>query len=244
MLLENLRNQEDKQSENWILNSVWAFFFIGTLVFFWPSLIKPFGFFEFWTIKGDLWSAITKVWPLYLWGTGMTMLAIISSGNLQYDQRDPGSLFAIGVIRSVLAGVLEEVCFRWLLFLSAMVMIPFMNWLLLGFMGLDIIKFIYVSILCPVANFFTLGWLEEYLLNGYGWAVAAAIVSSNGRFRNGHAYLGWGGFVNSWFIGMYLHLVVFTNGLIAAIIIHFLYDFFIFTLEAIMVGLAKKQRFS
>lgn len=240
MLLE-AKDTEDHE-DDWLEKSVWALICIGILVYFWPSLIEPFGFFEFWSTKGDLWQSVWKAWPLYLWGVSVTAFILLYSGRIMYDSREPSTVFVVGIIRSTLAGVLEEIAFRWLLFLSAVVMIPFANWLLLGFAGIDIVKFIYVGILCPIANFFTLGWLEPYLLNGYGWAVGAAIVSSNGRFRNGHAYLGLGGYVNSWFIGMYLHLVVFTNGIIPAIIIHFMYDFLIFTTEAILLAVAQRQR--
>jgi hypothetical protein len=141
----------------------------------------------------------------------------------------PGEILFAGFGISLWAGVMEEICFRWLLFIAAIVLIPVFDWLLLGFIGLHIVQWIF-EILSIVANFFTLGYLETYLLNGHGWAVAAAIMSTNGQFRDGHRYQGLIGLTVSWFMGMYFFWMMFTYGLIATIVVHFLYDFFIFLL--------------
>ncbi len=216
----------------WPLKAVWAFMLVGALVFFWPSLIKPFGFFEFWTTKGDFWVAVKGAWPWYAWGFSATLLFLIF-GKVKSTTDTPGEKFVYGTLISIWAGVAEEMAFRWLLFFSAIVMLPVINWILGGFMGIELLRWLYEDILCPIANFFTFGYLETYLMNGYGWAVGAAVISSNGRFRNGHSYQGLLGLVNSWFFGMYMHWVVFKYGILPAIFIHFFYDFIIFTLEAI-----------
>lgn len=216
----------------WPLIAIGAFLFIGGLVFFWPSLIKPFSFFEFWTTKGDFWEAVKGAWPWYAWGFGATFLSRVFS-KTSLTQVIPTEMFVHGTVISIWAGVAEEIAFRWLFFFSAVVILQLFNWIFGGFMGLELIHWLYQYILCPVANFFTLGYLEPYLLNGYGWVIAAAVISSNGLFRNAHAYSGLLGFINSWFFGMYMHWVVFKYGILPAIFIHFLYNFIIFTLEAI-----------
>lgn len=236
-------SDEDKSGSNFISSAVFGFIVIGALVFFWPSLIAPFRFFEFWTIKGSLWEATKTAWPLYLWGIGVTAISLLIKKD-ELRGENPIEIFLGGTVISLAAGVLEEMAFRWLIFFSAIVMIPVMDWLLLGFMGLHWIKWIYVVVLCPVANFFTLGYLEHYLLNGYGWAVAAAIISANSDFRDGHRYLGPLGYVNSWFLGMYFFWVVFNHGLIAAMTIHFLYDFFIFCTVAFGASLVGRRRWA
>lgn len=50
--------------------------------------------------------------------------------------------------------------------------------------------------------------------------------------RNGHAYQGWFGTINSWFLGLYFFYIMLTHGLLAAIVVHFTYDFIIFTIRA------------
>lgn len=236
-------SKEGTCGSNFISKTAYSFIIVGILVFFWPSLIEPFSFFEFWTIKGSLWAAVKNAWPIYFWGISVTtVMFVIKRDSLPGE--DPIDILLNGTVMSILAGILEEIAFRWLIFFLAIVMIPVMDWLLLGFVGLHLIQWIYVVILCPIANFFTLGYLEEYLLNGYGWAVAAAIISANGDFRNGHRYLGWPGYINSWFLGMYFFWVVFNYGLIAAIIIHFLYDFFIFCTVALGTSLIGRRRWA
>lgn len=175
--------------------------------------------------------AVYNAWPMYVWGAGLTLFAIIFLGQREYGGKI--ELLFSGFFKSVFAGVVEEICFRWLLLFSALVMLPVLDFIFLGFMGIHLIEWLYDLILCPIANFFTLGYLESYLESNSNWVIGAAIISSNGRFRNGHAYLGPFGLVNSWFGGMYLHWVVFTYGLIPAMVIHFLYDFVIFSLVAL-----------
>lgn len=235
-------SDQDKGESNFISNATWAFILIGLLVFFWPSLIAPFSFFEFWTIKGSLWDAVKNAWPIYLWGTSVTAFGLLLTGSK--GRANAVKVFIDGTTRSIAAGVLEEISFRWLIFFSGIVMIPVFDWLFLGFMGFHWIKWIYGVVLCPMANFFTLGYLEHYLLNGYGWAVAAAIICANGNFRDAHKYLGRLGYVNSWFLGMYFFWVLFTYGIVAAIIVHFLYDFFIFTVKSIAVACNRRRKWA
>lgn len=222
----------DSAQTPWPLRAIWAFVFIGALAFFWPNLIKPFGFFEFWTTKGEFWEAVKGAWPWYTWGFGVTFLFLIFQ-KVKFTLDTPGKKFVRGTLISIWAGVAEEMAFRWLFFFSAIVILPVLNWIFGGIIGLELIRWLYQYILCPAGNFFTFGYLEPYLLNGYGWAVGAAVISSNGRFRNGHAYQGPLGLVNSWFFGMYMYWVVFKYGILPAMFIHFFYDFIIFTLEAI-----------
>lgn len=222
---------EKSKEVPWPVRAILFFVFIGVLVSFWPTLIKPFGFFEFWDMKGDFCEAVKNAWPWYAWGFGVTFLALFSNEN-KPTPGTPGEKFLGGTLISIWAGIAEEIAFRWLFFFSAIVMLPVVNWILGGFMGLELLRWLYQYILCPIANFFTFGYLETYLLNGYGWAVGAAVISSNGRFRNGHAYQGPLGLVNSWFFGMYMHWVVFKYGIMPAMFIHFLYDFIIFSLRA------------
>lgn len=221
----------EEKADNWIGSAVSAFVVVGILVWIWPGLIEPFTFFEFWSLKAPLWDIVIDSWPLYVWGVGASFAFMFLKDD--WDCGNFGDLLVSGFFKSLFAGVLEEIAFRWLLFFSAIISIFILDFLLLGFMGVHPIEWLYSHILGPVANFFTLGYLEPYLLNGYGWLVGAAMISSNGRFRNGHSYQGLFGLVNSWYAGMYLHWVVFNYGLLAAICIHFFYNFAIHTFVAV-----------
>lgn len=223
----------------WPILAILGFLFFGGLVFFWPSLIKPFTFFEFWTTKGDFWDAVKGAWPWYTWGFGVSFLLLVFR-EVEITLDTPLEKFVSGTFISIWAGIAEEMAFRWIFFFSSIVMLPLLNWIFGGFIGLELIRWLYQYILCPIANFLTFGHLEPYLMNGYGWVVGAAVISSNGRFRDGHAYQGFFGLVNSWFLGMYMHWVVFKYGILPAMFIHFFYDFIIFTLEAIFSIFTKR----
>ena len=223
---------EEATGTAWSILAFKVFIVIGALVFFWPDLIKPFRYFEFWTVKGAFWEAVKESWPLYVWGVSATFFFMFFR-RIRYTCDSPMDKFISGAWKSIRAGVLEEMAFRWIFFFSAIVLLPVANWLMGGFMGLDIIRWLYQYILCPFANLLTFGHLEPYLMKEYGWVIGAAVVSSNGRFSNAHSYQGLLGLVNSWFFGMYMHWVVFKYGILPAMFIHFLYDFFIFTLEAV-----------
>jgi hypothetical protein len=231
------KNEEESAGSDYRVTAAISFVFVGLLSFVWPNII-PFPFWSFWEVKGSLLEAVLFSWPIYLWGGGATALALFTVLNRYVST--PEEIFLDGVWVSVKAGFFEEICFRWLIFLSAIVMLPILDFFLLGFLGLHVLEWIYMGILCPIANFCTFGMLDPYLTGQYGWAAAAAVMSTNSKFRNGHAYLGIIGFVNAWFIGMYFFMLTFKYGLIAAILVHFLYDFIIFSVEALDAYVEKK----
>lgn len=204
--------------------SLASFIIVGLVTYFWPKAL-PFRFFEFWEIKGSLWEPIYNAWPLFLFGIALNAFGLFSKRDEYKDS--PGEILLAGFGISMWAGAAEEICFRWLIFLNGILVLPLLDGIIHWCTGMRPIQDIY-AFLCPIANFFTLGHLEKYLMNGHGWEVAAALMSSNGQFRNGHFYQGLRGATISWFAGMYFFWVMFNYGLIAGIIIHFLYDFFIF----------------
>lgn len=58
-----------------------------------------------------------------------------------------------------------------------------------------------------------------------------AVMWSNTQFSGGHQYQGFSGVLHSSIIGFYMIYLAFTFGLIYAIVVHFLYDLFIFSSE-------------
>lgn len=190
-----------------------------------PDLL-PFGLFEFWMMKGSLLEAIVISCPVYIFGMGINAYYLFRTYN-KYSET-PSDILLAGTLISLRAGVVEEVVFRWLIFMSSTIMLPALDWLLLGFMGLNVVQWVYIGVLCPVANFFTFGLLKQFLLHSAKWSIGAAIINANSRFRDGHAYQGIVGFTISWFMGMYFFWLMFTYGLVAAIVVHFLYDFLIY----------------
>jgi len=104
--------------------------------------------------------------------------------------------------------------------------------------GLDY-QFLYEAIAGPLANWMTLGFLEGYLFHPYSWTVGAGILMSNATYQDGHKYQGLFGRINSWFLGMFFFWMVVTYGLISAVVVHFLYDFLIFSTVAVFAAFRR-----
>ena len=171
--------------------------------------------------KFDL-TGLVKVWFIFAWAFAATWVL----GKLfgQSDE-DPAEIFTSGLWISLNAGVFEELIYRWLVFFSAMVVIPVFDWVI----PWDLWRLLYTEILIPLANFTTFGALEPQLYHPASWVVGAAIVSASIAFRDVHAYLGLIGLVNSWFFGMVMFYLTFNYGILVAIIAHVLYDVIVFS---------------
>jgi hypothetical protein len=205
---------------------------ISSLFFFWFWGIWfdehfPVGMFDFFS-ETNIVGGIKASWPIFIWAGGFTLVVAILTKNSMTRNLKAEQEFAKGFWSSLGAGIFEEICFRWALFLGATVGVQFINWLLLGFVDgwMGPIQWLHVTIFGPLATFMTFGYAEG-LMSGMGWVVGAAILSANAKFRDGHKYLGIVGIINSWYIGLFFFYLAFTYGLLAAIVVHFLYDLLI-----------------
>lgn len=203
----------------------------GVFNLIWPGWL-PFGFFQLWNLHGTsvdqwLWAGC----PVFLWAFVVTTLTSVFTRTDLHERRNAEKIFAEGAKVSFLAGVFEEIFYRWFFFLGAILLVKFLNFLFFGFLGFGILENLHLYVLGPLANFFTLGYLKDYIANPSVWYVGAGVLSANAFFRDGHKYLGAIGYVNSWFLGMYFFYITFNYGLLAAIIVHFLYDLIIFTVQ-------------
>lgn len=192
-----------------------------------PSSI-PFTYFELWHTTGNLSDWCTTSWPILAWAIGLTFLVSILTRNSDEENIYAEYLLRNGFWVSLRAGLMEEILFRWLLLMLWIPMVKVINFIFLGFIDLGLIEIIHLHIIAPIANFFTMDILKEQVGNPNNWSLGAAIIIANSKFRDGHKYLGLIGFVNSWFIGMFMFYLLFKYGLVAAIVVHFLYDLFIY----------------
>ncbi|MCH7759126.1 CPBP family intramembrane metalloprotease [Patescibacteria group bacterium] len=233
MLLAKKKESKSNGGKNYFVSAFWAFIVILLIKWFFPSVI-PFGIFEFWTAKAPLWSAIIASWPIFLWVSTVSFIFYFLEPNSPYVNHNPEEEFLIkGFVISAFAGLTEEIVFRWLFFLNAIWSVKLVNWLFFGWFGWGIPQGFYTYLIVPVANFFTLGSFADILYHPLGWFVGAAVIIANAKFRAGHKYLGIFGYINSWFIGMFLFWLMFQYGLLACIVVHFLYDFIIYVIRYI-----------
>jgi hypothetical protein len=211
-----------------------------------PDVI-PFELGTFWTFDQPIWTAFTAsvllIWPVLAAGLLLTLIRAPRQRHLQRELALYGAegaqVIRLGPARMVLQSALEEVAFRWLLFYAAIAGATFADFALLGFADLHPVRWLFTEVLIPVADFATFGMLHESLSVG-AWAVAAAMLASNGRFRNGHLYQGIIGWIWSWYMGMFLFLVMFEHGLPAAIAVHVVYNLITLALHVAISGVVPR----
>ena len=195
----------------------------------------PISVLSFWTFSNDVPALAAATMPVLIWGAVATFVLTTPS---RFETAS--SILAKGICISLLAGVLEELTYRWLRFLCATIGMQVINFIFFGFAGFGILEWFYLTIMGPLVNFFSFHGLEDELLGGE-WIVGAAIVMANSQFRDAHKYLGWIGYVNSWFLGLFLFWVTFNHGLPAAILIHVLYDLCVFSALALKTAVLRKH---
>lgn len=189
-----------------------------------------------WQYKTSVGAGLASVWYIFAWAFVLTsIVAAVLIWKRVPSTSSASSQFVGGLAISALAGVVEEIIFRWLVVLSAPAGLTLANWITFGF-----VKWFNVHLLLPFANWLTLGILAPQLHDS-NWVMAAAILSAAAAFRKQHAYLGLFGYVNSWFIGMVMFYLVFNYGIITAIVAHFAYDAIVFSLLAASAAFRPRE---
>ena len=276
------------EGSNYLTNSLFACLVILIANGWWPEILAPFKTFgaPFWVLNGTWREWLGSVWPLFVWGCVVTLVLQLTRNSgfgqfLRPRGDTAGEILSKGTLISLWAGIMEELTFRWLLYLGGIIALVVSNWLwgtafvyviltglsiglilwvnsltkwdnvlpailtgmacLAGIIALavhglylDPVKWVFGALLVPLADFTSLGKMHTILYQPHSWAAGAAVVSVNALFRDGHKYQGWFGWVNSWFLGLVFFWVMFTYGLVAAMVVHFLYDFLIFATVALV----------
>lgn len=184
--------------------------------------LYPYGLFKLLIPQGNYQQWLLAAAPVLLWGTGATAWACSrfpGTGEFSFEaERALGK----GILVSLRAGILEEICFRWILFLGFIPVLYFANQFCFWAFHIEGPKVLFYGFYAPLADSFTLGFLHVQLTGD--WLIAASLLSVNFRFQDEHAYLGWVGYINSWFFGMYMFYMLFHFGLLACVLAHILYD--------------------
>jgi hypothetical protein len=213
------------------------------IMWIWPNVV-PFGFFEFWSPKGTVTEWLTASWPIFAWAACTTTIIAFATKNNWYTNAFAEDILKDGFVTSAKAGIGEEITFRWLFFLDAVVAVKISNFLFFGFLGFGIPAWFQLHFTGPIADFVTHHSMHNLLFHPMGWAVGAAMLSTNAFFRDGHRYQGPLGLINSWVIGMFLFWLMFRYGLPAAILVHFTYDFIIYFIRFLDAAMERKMGYA
>lgn len=203
---------------SYVIKFVVVLGFVGFLSLFWRDmfLVNTGRYFHYDS------AGVTAVWPLFILPA---LMAIVGRRTNSFSSR--GTLLGRAVWLSLNAGIWEELIYRWLFFLGAMVMIPFFNLITFG-----LVKLLYVHLLIPFTNFATFGMLDSYL-HSSNWVLGAAIVSASASFRDAHEKHGFFGKIIVWYAGVVLFWVMFNYGIATAMAVHTLYDLIVFVPRAL-----------
>lgn len=234
-----------------------CFIWMMVLSSLFPQLFAPLTPFSVWETKGGIADWIRAGLPVLIWGGSFTLVVSLLTRNSKAENRESLRYFLSGWYISILAGVTEEIRFRWLFFMLSTASIKMTNWVFGGFwqnilhpailswlrshlwlpaydlLFTGIIRWAHVYIGGPCFNLLTFGHLVEWLVNPNVWAVGSALLVVNAKFRDGHTYQGPIGVLNSWVLGFHFFWLTLTWGLPAAIVVHTLYDGLIFTIGAL-----------
>ena len=215
-----------------VVMTVWALFSAGYYAFvtkFWPWVV-PYGFWDLWQTHGTIADWLTAGIPMFIWAIVLNGLILFNTKNKPEQNRHAEGGLVFGIIRSVWAGVSEEILFRWLIFMGAFAAIACCNFLFFGgWLHFGVAEFLQVHLTGPVADFCSTGYMHQYLNNTENWMLGAAIISANIKFRDGHKYQGLLGLINSWYAGLFLFYIMFNFGVPAAILVHAVYDILCYT---------------
>src|SRR4029453_14342695 len=176
----------DKQKErgrNYLVSAFVGAIFVAIVLAIWPDTL-PFTYFQFWTPKGAVLDWLRTSWPIFAWGVGVTTIASIITRNKPEENRNAEGNLAKGFVVSAWAGVMEEICFRWLIFMSSIIGVKIVNFLFFGFAGLGIAEWLQVHLLGPIANFFTIGIISGVIGSLFTWGIGAGLLGANGFFRD------------------------------------------------------------
>lgn len=212
---------------------------VGVAYTFLKSWIHaPISFMGIWSSHSSMATGLHAAWFIFAWGIGLTILSgLILAARRVPREYEPGHILAKGTWISLNAGFFEEIMYRWLMLFGAMITLKIFNVITFG-----LVKWFYTTALIPLANWASFGLLDHQLGGTYGWLFAAAIVSANVRFKNGHEYQGLLGMINAWYIGLLMFYLAFNYGLWTAIVAHILYDLCIFWTRSATTCLQPRNR--
>lgn len=239
----NFRDMENQVAAHVYAHSIqigFFFLFVAVIQFF-ISDATPYGMFDLWKSTGTLTEWLTIGIPIFIWAVVVNGWQCYRTYNDPIQNRHAERILHGGFMISAAAGIFEEMLFRWVLFMAMIILTQVVNFIFFGFLGFGIPELVFNYILGPVANFFTLGYLSEYLTRPEIWYIGSGLIAANTKFRDGHKYQGFLGWLNSWFLGMFFFYMTLNYGLLSAIVVHFAYDMVIFLVIYIDMVIERAQ---
>lgn len=214
--------QQDKP-ESILGKGLKALILVGFVASYMPKHM-PFSFFHFWKSTGSIGDWIIAALPVCLIGvvSSVAFYGSLKKHGIQ-ESDSPAIMSTAGIFISAISAIMSEISIRWLVFYASILGATFTNWILTKIFGFALIEWLDLNIAAHVANFFTFGLMHEWLFHPENWAIGAGVLIANAFFRDWHQPENLLGATTSWYTGMFLFWMMFTYGLPAAIVAHFIY---------------------
>lgn len=171
-------------------------------------------------------SAALVGWVVFLNG-----LLGFARRNVPPTPEEQRPMLAAGLAVSLAAGVVEELYFRFILFLAAAVWVFWLDALLGG-----ALSWVQLQVVGPVFDVLTFRLLHGWLFHPAGFHVGLAVVLANRSFRRDHEGQGWFNVLNAAVLGFALFGVMVGGGLWAGMLTHVVYDAAMFATRAVTVA--------
>lgn len=205
--------------------SVWDMLWGGTLISLWAGVTEELAF--RWLIFGGAFLGLWVVNFIFSGTFGLIFFGILLGAGL-------GGFIGRALSRNGLGfGVGAGIIIGLAIVIALGVKIP------ASALSVGIPELFHLHVWGPLADWTTFGYLHPWIFHKTGWIIGAAMLSSNAFFRDGHKYQGLFGVINAWFAGMFFFWLMWNHGLLAAILVHFTYDFIIFAFAAARQGIQR-----
>ena len=142
-----LNSSESKKGSGcYITTAIGVFIFVVFCMWVRPGIV-PFSLFEFWKLEDvSIWTIIAGSWPLFAWGIGINLIRAVATKNNPMVNRNAEYIIVVGLVLSVIAGVFEEIAFRWIFFYGQIIVYKFFNFLVFGWAGFGVFQWLFQNI--------------------------------------------------------------------------------------------------
>lgn len=203
---------------------------IGLVVrIFFPWEAIPFRFGQFLRFDGRWWEPFLFASPLFVIGFLLNISKMATSINPPEVHENAPMIPINGVMVSIFAGVMEEICFRWVFFYGAMSFYWIVGLGLSTLLTADVSAWFTHDPL-RLFNLFLAGFKPELVSLPGGWTLGLAVLASNWKFQQGHLYQGKVGATFAFAGGFLFFWITFRYGLLASMLVHFVFDLSVFAM--------------
>lgn len=222
------------RNKHYVTMAIWATvaIILSRLAFEWEAV--PFEFGQFLYFHGAFWEPFVFAWPLFLLGFSINFYKMSTSINPPEVHKNANQLPLSGFLTSLMAGIMEELTFRWTLFFGCMGLFYVIDSLLLDNILRNYIteRGVWINVLATLRS-------TPYAYDHKTWTIGLAVLASNWKFQEGHIYQGKTGWIMSGIGGLFFFAIMFRYGLFASMLVHFTFDMLVFIMLIIDVQLEK-----